>query len=109
MLSTYTDFNKENAEKDPKFKVGDVDIKTFFIKVTLQIGLTKFLWLKKLKILCRGHTLLMTLMVKKLLEYLTQKNCKKTNQKDFRVEKKIKRKGNRLYVKWEGYNNYFNW
>ena len=31
----------------------------------------------------------------------------KTNQKDFRIEKVIKRKGNKLYVKWKGYNNSF--
>ena len=31
----------------------------------------------------------------------------KTNQKDFRIEEVIKRKGNKLYVKWKGYNNSF--
>ena len=30
------------------------------------------------------------------------------NQKEFRVEKVIKRKGDKLYVKWKGYNNLFN-
>ena len=30
---------------------------------------------------------------------------KKTNQKEFRIEKLIKRKGDKLYVKWKGYNN----
>ena len=28
----------------------------------------------------------------------------KTNQKQFRTEKVTKRKGNKLYVKWKGYN-----
>ena len=32
----------------------------------------------------------------------------KTNQKEFRIEKVIKRKGNKLYVKWKGYSNSFN-
>ena len=32
----------------------------------------------------------------------------KTDQKEFRVEKVIKKKGNKLYVKWKGYNNFFN-
>ena len=32
----------------------------------------------------------------------------KTNQKEIRIEKVIKRKGNTLYVKWKGYNNSFN-
>ena len=37
-----------------------------------------------------------------------KKNCKKTNQKEFRIEKEIKRKGKKLYVKWKGYDNSFN-
>ena len=28
--------------------------------------------------------------------------------KEFRIEKVIKRKGDKLYVKWKGYNNLFN-
>ena len=32
----------------------------------------------------------------------------KTNQKEFRIEKVIKRKDNKLYVKWKQYNNSFN-
>ena len=32
----------------------------------------------------------------------------KTNQKEFRREKLIKRKGNKLYVKRKGYENSFN-
>ena len=37
-----------------------------------------------------------------------KKKLQKTNQKEFRVEKVIKRKGDKLYVKWKGYNNSFN-
>ena len=44
-------------------------------------------------------------MVKKLLVVFMKKN---TNQKEFRIEKVIKRKGNKLYVKWKGCNNSFN-
>ena len=33
---------------------------------------------------------------------------KKTNQKAFRVEKVIKRKSDKLYVKWKGYDSSFN-
>ena len=32
----------------------------------------------------------------------------KTNQKDFKMEKVIKSKVDKLYVKWKGYNNSFN-
>ena len=41
-------------------------------------------------------------MVKKLLGVFMKKSCKKTNQKEFIIEKVIKRKGNKLYVKWKG-------
>ena len=33
---------------------------------------------------------------------------KKTNQKEFRIEKVIKRKDEKLYVKWKGYDKSFN-
>ena len=45
-------------------------------------------------------------MVKKLWEVFMKK--KKTNQKECRIEKVIKRKGNQLYVKWKGCDNSFN-
>ena len=50
-------------------------------------------------------------MVKKLLEVFMKKNCRKlqkTNQKEFRIEKILKRKGDKFYVKWKGYDNSFN-
>ena len=37
-----------------------------------------------------------------------KKEMQKTNKKEFRVEKVIKRKGSILYLKWKGYNNSFN-
>ena len=37
-----------------------------------------------------------------------EKKVQKTNQKEFRIEKVIERKGNKLYVKWKGYDNSFN-
>ena len=60
-------------------------IKTFFGKVTLQIGLKK--WLKKLKILCRGHVLLVILTSKKLLELFFKKNCKRQIKKSLELKK----------------------
>ena len=39
---------------------------------------------------------------------LYEKELQKTNQKEFRIEKVIKKKGNKLYVKWKGYDNSFN-
>ena len=39
---------------------------------------------------------------------LVEKELQKTNQKEYRIEKVINRKGNKLYVKWKGHNNSFN-
>ena len=51
--NTYINTDKEINNKDPKFKVGDhvriSKCKTFLLKATLQIGLKKYLLLKKLK------------------------------------------------------------
>ena len=37
-----------------------------------------------------------------------ENELQKTNKKEFRIEKVIKEKGNKLYVKWKEYNNLFN-
>ena len=34
-----------------------------------------------------------------------EKKLQKTNQNEYRIEKAIKRKGNKLYVKWKVYDN----
>ena len=43
-----------------------------------------------------------------IVETFYIKQLQNTNQKDFRVEKVIKRKGDKLYVKWKGYDSSFN-
>ena len=37
-----------------------------------------------------------------------EKELQRTNQQGFRIEKVIKRKASKLYVKWKGYDNSFN-
>ena len=37
-----------------------------------------------------------------------EKEFQKTSPKEFRIEKVLKRKGDKLHVKWKGYNNRFN-
>ena len=36
-----------------------------------------------------------------------EKELQKTNEKEFRIEKVIKKKGNKLYIKQKGYNDSF--
>ena len=37
-----------------------------------------------------------------------EKELQNIDQKEFRIEKIIKKKGDKLYVKWKGYYNSFN-
>ena len=63
------------------------NIKTFLQKAMFQIGLKKFLLLQKLKILFRGHMLLVILKAKNLFEHFTKKNCKKQIKKSLEFKK----------------------
>ena len=68
--NTYIHFEKKVNDKIQKLKLVTMseflNIKTFFLKDTCQIGLKKFLLLIKLKMQFHGHMLLMISMVKKL-------------------------------------------
>ena len=37
-----------------------------------------------------------------------ENELQKADQKEFRIDKVLEKKGDRLYVKWKGYDNYFN-
>ena len=82
--NTYIDFKKEVNDKNPKFKVGDLNAKIFLLKGVCQIGQKKYSLLRKLKILYHGHMLLMILMVKKLLVHFMKMNCKAQVKKNSR-------------------------
>ena len=96
------------TDKPPKFKIVDIirlsKYKILLQKVTFQIGLKKVLWLKELKTQCRGHTDLKS----EEIVGTFYKNELKENQKEFRVEKVITRKGSKLYVKWKSYDSSYN-
>ena len=63
--------------------------------------------LKKLKILCRVH-IFSDLKGEEIVGTFYKKELQKKNQKEFRIEKVIKRNGNKLHVKWKGYDSSFN-
>ena len=67
-----------------------------------QIALKKFLVLQKLK------NTISDLKGEKIVEMFYEKELQKTNQKEFRAEKVIKRKGDKIYVKWKRHDNSFN-
>ena len=83
------------------------NIKIFLTTGTLQIDQKTFLWLKKLKRLCHGRVINDNIG-EEIVETFYEKELQKTNQKVFRIEKVIKRRGNKLYVKSKICNNLFN-
>ena len=80
---------KKNKEAS-KFKVGDnvriSKYKNIFRKVYVS-RLTKLLWLKKLKILCCGHMVLVISTEKKLFELFTKKYYKKQIKNNLELKK----------------------
>ena len=87
--STHIDFNKENNKEDPKFKVGDpvriLKHKNIFAKCYTLLQSEEVL--KKLKILCLGHMLLMIKTTKNVLERYTKKNSKKQIEQSLELKK----------------------
>ena len=64
--------------------------------------------IKKVKNTAPQTYVINDLNVEEIVGTFYEKELQKTNQKEFRIEKIIKKKGDKLYVKWKGYNNLLN-
>ena len=64
--------------------------------------------LKKLKNAVPGTYVINYLSGKKIVGTSYKKELQKKNQNEFRIAKVIKKKGDKLYVKWKDYDNSFN-
>ena len=107
--NTYINIDKECNNKDPKFKVGG-HVRTSKYKNIFAKGYTPN-WSEEIFVIKEiKNTVPWTydLNGEEFIGTFYQKEMLKTNKKEFRIEKVIKKKGNKLYVKWEGYNNSFN-
>ena len=111
-LNTYIDFNKEVNDKDPKFKVGDhVRIskqKNIFAKRYTPNWSEEAFVVSKIKKTVPWTYVITDLNGEEITGTFYEKELQKTNQQEFRIEKVIRRKGDKLYVKWKGYDNSFN-
>ena len=83
-------------------------VKTFLLKDMLLIGQRKFLSSRKQKNTAPWTYVIEDLNGEKIVGTFYEKQLQKTNQKHFGIEKVIKRKGDKLYLKWKGYDNSFN-
>ena len=111
--SMYIDFNKENNGQDPKFKIGDIvrtsEYKNCFAKGCVPNWPEEVFMIKKVKNTVSWTYFIIDSKSEETVGTFYEKELKKTNPNlEFKVEKVIKNIGNKLYVKWKGYDNYFN-
>ena len=109
---SFAEYNEKSNEKDPTFKVGDQvrisNFKNVFAKGYTPNWSEEIFVAKKIKNTVPWIYVISDLNGEEVVASFYQKELQKTNQKEFRIEKGIKRKGNKLYAKWKGYNNFFN-
>ena len=110
--NTYISADKEINNKDPKFKFGDhvriSKYKNIFAKGYTPNWSEEVFVIKKVKNTVPWTYVIDDLNGEEIIGTFYEKELQKTNQEEFRIEKVIKRKGDKIYVKWKGYDNLFN-
>ena len=109
---SFAEYNEESSEKNPKFKVGD-HVKISKYKNVFANGYAPN-WSEQIFVISKvKNTVPWTYVIsdlngEEIVGSFYERELQKTNQTQFRVEKILKAKGNKLYVKWKGYDNSFN-
>ena len=110
--NTYINTSKEINNKDPKFRVGDYvrisKYKNIFAKRYMPNWSEEVFIIKKIKNTVPWTYVINDLNCEEIIGAFYEKALQKTNQEEFRIEKVIRRKGDKLYVRWKGYDNSFN-
>ena len=105
---SYVECNEDSNKKGPKFKVNDhvrlSKYKNIFAKEYVPN------WSEEIFIVngIKNTYTISDLNGEPITGTFYEKELQKTNQKEFRMEKILKRKGDKLYVKWKGYDDSFN-
>ena len=101
--NTYIDFKKEVNDKDPKFKVGDhvriSKYKNIFAKGYTPNWSEEVFVISKIKNTVPWTYIINDLNGEEIIGTFYENVLQKTSQQEFRIEKVIKRKANKLYVK----------
>ena len=107
----YAEYNEIPNKKDPKFKVGDnVRISKYenvFAKGYTPNWSEEVFVINKIKNTVPWTYVISDLNSEEITGSFYGKELQKTSQKQFRIEKVLK-KSDKLYVKWKGYDNSFN-
>ena len=112
LSDSYAKCNEDSNEKDLKFKVGDCvrisKYKNIFAKGYTQNWSEEVFVVSKIKNTVTWAYVISALNGEPMTVTFYVKELQKTNQKELRIEKVIKRKNDTLYVKWKGYDNSLN-
>ena len=107
----YAEYMEDFNKKDPKFKVGDYarisQYKNIFAKGYVPNWSEEVFVVSKIKNIVPWTYIVSDLNGEEITESFYEKELQKTTQDKFRIEKVLKRKGDKLYVKWKGYDNRF--
>ena len=110
--NTYVDFGKEVNDNNSKFKVGDhvriSKYKNIFAKRYTPNWSEEIFVIKEIKNTVPWTYVINDLNGEEIIGTFYEKELQKINQQEFRIEKVIKKKCDKLYVKWKGYDNSFN-
>ena len=107
--NTHINLEKEVNNKDPKFKVDDYvrisKYKNIFAKGYMPNWSEEVFISSKIKNTVPWTYVINDINDEEITGTFYEKELQKTNQQEFRIEKIIKRKGDKFYVKWKGYDN----
>ena len=108
---SFVEYVEETDKKDPKVKVGDhvriSKYKNIFAKGYTPNWSEEVFIVNKVQNIVIWTYLINDLNGEEIKGSSYEKELQKTGQKEFRIEKVIKKKGNKLCVKWKGYDNFF--
>ena len=101
----YAEYKEDSNEKDRKFKIGNrvriSKYKNIFAKGYTANWSEKVFVVSKIKNIVPWTYNISDLNGEEITEAFYEKELQKTNQKKFKIEKVIKKKGDKLYVQWK--------
>ena len=109
---SYAEYNEDFRRKDLKFKVVDhvrvSKYKNIFAKEYAPNWSEEVFAVSKIKNTVPWTYVVNDLSGEEITGSFLEKELQKTNQEKFRIKKVLKRKGDKLYVKWKRYDDSFN-
>ena len=100
--NTYIDSRKGINNNGPKYKIGDI------VRISKYNIFAEGFVIKKVKNTVSWTYVTSNLKDEEIVGIFYKEELQESNQKEFRVEKVTKKKDDKLFVKWKGYDSSFN-